>query len=676
MLSFEQAGLGSRLRSCLAIAAELQLRHLGDVRAAGLTLDRLDVAARTAEREGELIGELRRIEWLDRTRQPGGLHARLEVIAAELGSEAAPPRRLIAVAIEGLAIRSDPRPIAWLELLAKQLARVQTVGARLLLLEELRRCRAVPDAPGAASETIDRLTSPVPDELPSRDRGMLLTTHADVARVCGRADTARRRMQVARTAVMGEPVEPYARRRLLEAFDRFGVARDEQSVPGGPPIAFAAPPDEPLTSHPSSGAALLIQSAWEAVRAGKSPAAAERLLKAAERLLNRPHADNKWLAALHETRESMAKTAGDEPRARQHRTRAAVLQFRLDEHAIPPPTNGAQEQGAPVRVELRRRPDGLGVRPAGGGHEAERVATSGFGSILARPERPPVEELVRWVARGEQTFGPAAAEALFTPEVRAALAARGERGVTLLLSSRDRRAHALPWELALAYAPAEVRAAIGRVERTAPAVAAVATAPLDAPRRVTLFCPPVAVNAPRTRAALALPDRYRVGGWNVRVEHAFGPTELERGVTTPAPSVVHFACPLVFSGGTAMLDVGTDGVPTVGRHLEREHLTASRLARAALPVDAAPVFVIDPPAVAGRLEGARQLLLRNLFAAELFTLVARPVLCTGFAPPGDRDALAEALVGGLAGALDPRAVARQRPDAALFMPTAAATPSA
>jgi len=668
MLSFEQAGLGSRLRSCLAGAAELQLRHLGDVRAAGLTLDRLAVAARTAEREGELVGELRRIEWLDHTRQPHGLHARLEEIAAELRRGAAPPRRLIAVAIEGLAVTSDPRPNGWLELLAEQLERVQTAGARLLLLGELCRCGPVPDPRREAADVIDRLTSSVPDAPPPRDRGMLLTTHADVARVCGRAATARRRMQAARMAVMGEPMEPYARRRLLEAFDRFGLGRDEQSALDGPAIALSVPPDEPLTSHPSSGAALLIQSAWEAGRAGMTPAAAEKLLEAAERLLDRPHADGKWLAALHETRESMAKTAGDEPRARRHRTRAAVLQFRLDEHAAPAPTNGSPEQGAPVRVELRRRSDGLGVRPAGAGHEAERVATSEFGLLLALPEQAPVDELVRWVARREEEFGAAAAEALFTPDVREELKAGGERGLTLLLSSRDRRAHALPWELALESAPPDVRAAIGRIERTAPAVA-VATAPADAPRRVTVFCPPAAGTGLRIRAARPLEDRYRVGGWDVRVEHGFSPVELERGITTRAPSVAHFECSLVFSSGTAMLDVGTDGIPTVGRHLEREHLTASRLARAALPVDAAPLFVMDPPAVAGRLEFARQLLLRNLFAAELFTLVARPVLCTGFAPPGDRDALAEALVDGLADALDPRAVARERRYAALFVPS-------
>src|ERR1700754_2387641 len=115
-------------------------------------------------------------------------------------------------------------------------------------------------------------------------------------------------------------------------------------------------------------------------------------------------------------------------------------------------------------------------------------------------------------------------------------------------------------------------AASGRAPPAAPA----SPVPPDAPRRVTLFCPPTAGTGPRTRAAVELQDRYRVGGWNVRVEHAFGPAELERAITTRGASVVHFACPLVFSGGTAMLDVGTDGISTVGRHLEREHLTASR----------------------------------------------------------------------------------------------------
>ena len=643
-LAFESAGLSTRARGCYVRIAELQLRGIHDVRAAGLTLDRIDGVHAESESFDWVGVRLRRIEWAGRMQSGTGARDELDALVEDLRAHAAPPRCFVAAAIEGLALDDQRDPSDHLRLMVEQLKRIESAGARLTLLGQLYRCAPVHCEDTALLRHLDQLARPVAvTGVDARDRAILELSAAELARVCGRRTAAQRRLGAAFEAFVATGTDAYVDRRLLQAASRFDAKAATETV-----TKLAA--DDASDSHPTLNAALLIAGAKQILGEAQREGLAETLLQRAESLLDRSTSfGGHWAAAVHEARATLASQRDDEQQARVHVTQAKALNAQLAdgrEH------NGGHGPGADAPsarsalvVTFARVPDGLRVQaelPDGTRHKW--TETDRLGELLAKPDRAPVEALVEWLVNDYGEWLLAALPALIPPGVAEA----GGPRLDLLIRSVDRRVQALPWELAVASAPAALRERLGAVERSAPGIDAPPASASIPHRRVTVLVP--AAGDPGTGVPAA--ERYRAAGWEVRTCDSFEAGELQGALRDFEPAVVHARCPLVYSGGTAMLDQNRRGGRSGAWRPERELLPATRLACAlpSGPIET-PVFVLDPPATPSEPEFVRQLLMRNLLAAELHGLRGVPVIAAGLCPPAIADPLADALIE----ALDPPA---------------------
>ncbi len=146
-------------------------------------------------------------------------------------------------------------------------------------------------------------------------------------------------------------------------------------------------------------------------------------------------------------------------------------------------------------------------------------------------------------------------------------------------------------------------------------------------------------------------DLYRLydsAGYRVELLEAHDIGALTSYVADPTTAIVHIAAGIRLTfGGVVSLDLGRS---LSKRAMEGSDWTASLLGRALTGSGEAPLVVIDVPRPSSGSEAARQLVLRNRFAADLFdALTTSAVLATGLmadATPDSHETLLERLRAG------------------------------
>jgi len=651
-LLWSAAGFTTGTARCHTLAAELQLRGLQDVRGAGLTLRKADDAAPPAKTHEARWLRLRRAEWADRSGRAEEARRLIQDVIADLRADGAPADHLVQAAVEGLALSTgDPKP--FLELLAEQLERVEGAAGRLALLDGLWRC---PTPERGASELMGKVYDalPLPGEdalelLSRRDRGLLLLRHAEVARVCRRRRTARRRLRDAQEALQDE-LDIYGIRRLFAASGR---VEDDKPARHLLDPAIARGADE----HPLLRAALLLERAQRSARRSprllpwlqRSPVPG-LLQQAQATLAERAGPQGQWAPLMHAL---TAEVTADEATAQGHRVAAKRLYGRLDGRAQPPEAAA----GSAAVVSLRRDGSELLVTTRlPDGTEGESVASPGPWLSSALRDLPAADVAAyRRVARAFphdwSAFATEAAEVLVSPVLRDSGAA--EAPLSIRLEAGDRILAALPWELGLAPARAAGSPGLGTLFRTPqyespPPFAAGRRR--DGVLRVLALRPSQtterrAMRGPSATASLSLSDAYAIGAGSELTMLAAVPLQrLERTLRELRPDILHVSAPLTGMTGAVAIDLNAgESPPAAGR------LTATGLERllssAGPPL---PLIVLEPPGAPRANEQTQQLLLRNLFAMEVLTLTGgAPLIATGLMRYEQQDRLYEALRHGL-----------------------------
>ena len=348
---WSRLGSGDNVSRCRVRSAELQLRGMGNFRAAA---QRLDQARRSRPRRGEdawtrcaLLGA--RFQG-DNGKREAGLQIVQDTIAA-LVERKRPPRALIMAAIEGLALAADDRTAGpYLELLCDQLGRVSPVG-RLVLLDGLAGCSTTRGDPRLLARLRRLVPSPVRggaayDELGEGDRLLMLMRDAELDRVTGRPEHARRTLREVCAALdRGAVATP--RLQLLEAAARAGADDVVRTVTAHHLSDSAL--EERVS--PTFDGAVLVHAAANV----DEPEVRAELLRRAGAVLDRstapperstaPSEDpakpagpaiapaSRWTALLCELLGDDAERAGHHEEARMNRRRAVTLYDELDDTA-------------------------------------------------------------------------------------------------------------------------------------------------------------------------------------------------------------------------------------------------------------------------------------------------------------------------------------------------------
>jgi predicted negative regulator of RcsB-dependent stress response/peptidoglycan hydrolase-like protein with peptidoglycan-binding domain len=185
---WQNAGSAEGVARCWARAASLQLRTAGSLRQAGLLLRQAQAADPPSDGAAWLDVTLLQAELADRTGNGAEAHHIVNRALAELERQDAPPRQLVRAALEGLAVTSDPAPDRYLRAIVGQLGQVSPASARLVLLDELRRCPALASADAALVAELRRLVGHGLDAVSTMrpdDEALLALRAAQVDRVAG-----------------------------------------------------------------------------------------------------------------------------------------------------------------------------------------------------------------------------------------------------------------------------------------------------------------------------------------------------------------------------------------------------------------------------------------------------------------------------------------------------------
>jgi peptidoglycan hydrolase-like protein with peptidoglycan-binding domain len=163
------------------------------------------------------------------------------------------------------------------------------------------------------------------------------------------------------------------------------------------------------------------------------------------------------------------------------------------------------------------------------------------------------------------------------------------------------------------------------------------------------------IQAQRGHASLGtdLASLYVDHGFSVDVLDEPDPGQLLAMLGRKTYQVLHLAAPIAEtrSSSELFLRLGAESTRLRSATVFSTSLLAKQL-RAARP--AAPLVIVDVPRPASVTESLRQLVLRNVFAAQLFAFASLPVvLATGLGEPDEQWMLSERLVLGLAERLEP-----------------------
>jgi hypothetical protein len=715
--------LGSRegVCRCSVRGAALQLRWMGNLLEASM---RLDQARRTGvERGGDawtrctLVGA----ELLGRTGEAARALRLVDDVIAALERNRRRPRAFIAAALQGLALSAETAPDRYLELLCDELVLVTPATARLNLLDGLARCAPLTGATPRLKHRLRRLV-PAPSKsaaafahLPERDVALLSLRDAELDRVLGRADAARRTLEHAQRVL-----EVDAPRAARQAVLRTALRAEAQPVVESLGDRELGDLEAGRGGTPALDAAVALEAASRLADPGERA----RLLGIAQGLLEREGTPlSRWPAVLSELQAREAER-GDRPEeARAHWLRAVELYEGLEDDA------GRDRVLQQVTAKRRTLTADNDVRATIHLREGEMVVETEWQrrrqSMVADPgERPLVAALLRSpaVESGVATDAeivsrllddPAAVGGELASLLLAAmpdgLAPTGGHLVDLGLRAKQAPVRALPWELAahdLERAglrlfrraprtrgePGDVRAlqyALTRIGHGELAVDGIPgprtrSALEDAQRDLGMpvtgeadavtvqrvhaavtgrRAPRVAIVRPTRRAeeltfrgsrqgGVSLELFYERAGFRPDVLDGPTPEELEAELGRRPAAIVHMTVGLVDHHGTAALDL-LAAPRTKGRPSAAVRLTATTLGWLIPRELPAPLVIVDVPAPPGKHEGVKQLLLRNAFAAEAMAVgTVRALLATGLARYGRQHRLYETLVGGLAAGCD------------------------
>ena len=707
---WSQLGSNESVCRCYVRGAELHLRGTGDI---NLVDGRLDQARRTRVRPGEdawrrlrLLGaEVQLHKGANRRREA---EKHIDDVIAALSERPSPPRALVDAAQRGLAFAGGDAQPRYLELLCDQLGQVTPASARLALLAPLAQCPVL-NGPTALRRRLRALV-PLTTEadtyahLPAGDLALLSLRDADVERVAGHADTARRIVRAA-YETLGPGAPATVRHELLKAAVRTGDRELTAELAGRLGDAAGA--------SPLLEASLLIEAA-EAVGPGTER---ETLLSAAWSAFERDGAAvSGWLARALKLEADDAQRRGDETRARAERRRAIERYKALGDFSSAHEAahdSGAEEVAADAsgmllpheaRVTVRLRADELtiSVRRLGHGRKVHRVTQ----------EPPLVKELVdtrAFVGRASSPVvvrrmldDPAALGEQLAGLLSAALGRDAERPSTpgssfdIGLRTRDTVIRALPWELGarpLAATgiflfrraprtrgvPADVRAvqaALGGLavdgilgERTDAAIREfqaghklpltgipdVATVLRLQSLRTGDHAPRVVVVRPSRRlehtayrgarqSGVPVDWHYELAGFKVLVLESPTGEELQRTLERQPAAILHLNLGLVDHHGTPAIDLAPYA-GLKGRSAAGGRLTGTALDSLLPSRGLSPLVILDATAPQSRRELVTQLLLRNAFAGELVSCAnVRAALAVGLRHYKFQKELTETLV--------------------------------
>jgi hypothetical protein len=665
-LLWSAAGFATGTARCHTLVAELQLRGLGDVRGAGLTLKRAAHAEPPAASGEARWLRLRKAEWADRASWDEEAHQLVDSVIEDLQAAGAPAHDLVRAAVEGLALATRPEPERFLRTLVTQLGEVQGAAARLTLLDSLWRCPTVRDVDSGLLRRFEQALQLPPAEdlerLSRRDRGLLTLRHAEVARVCRHRRDARRRLTAAQD-LLGGDAGIYAVRRVHAAEGR---VEDDRLARHLTDPALTTTSDD----HPLLKAALALEHAERVIQRRallpgqkRQRSRVSAALALARTVLSEGAGpEGRWAALLHDL--SARVEAADA--AKDHRRQAERIHDRLAAKV------GPGDDGEPSVTRIGLEWDGeellVRIRTPDGSEESQ----------ILDPERDPLarlagagrygvdayHRLARAFPRDWPEFAAQAAAVLLPPSLRTAGSA--EAPLTLRLEVDDPALAALPWELAVRQARAEGADGVGILYR-APSGAIASRAATarsgSTVLRVLVLRPSReaqrrAVRGAAATASLSIADAYRLQGpVDLSMLDTASLTKLRDALERLEPDVLHIAAPLAASGGAPAVDLSADDPSSV----ESKRLTTTGLERLlSAPGGRTPLIVLEPPGPPRTSELVHQLLLRNAFAAEVLELTGgEPLIATGLVRYAEQDRLYQTLRTALDEAGTPRTVAER-----------------
>jgi AAA ATPase domain len=598
----DAARAGAPARRLAAARLQIELRAVGDFRAASGTLDRVWPLVVNADDYDALLVRLYRVEWqAEGLGERGIAAAELRLLIADLVADGAPRSHRVRAAIAGLAL-GDPEA-DHLEALVRELELVQPPAARLGMLRELRRVARIGD--GAAGERLRDLTGSTPadgtPEVPDPgDARLLRLTAVEVERAVAGNHPAADVLRSVRGGGLWVDAE------WIEAAARIGLEGGTADRAHGLLRRLA-------TSEPGRAAAAALAVAGARLGRQASPDyGALDALAIAEGALAGQEGPSRQFALLAELR---GRQAGDLADA----NRAASLYDRLGDRPgvarIEAIAHGREERSQPYELLIP-----IGASPP--------YVTSDPGSTAW--------QLAELFAQDWRRLAASLAEQLKMLAHQQDVPLLHE---PLRLVLHDHRLHVVPWELALAAerppAGSLVRAQpLHRAEEWLREVfGAFADAPSRTPLeavldwwRAELFLPRAlvvdALDLPVDDATAAYADAgidaMHVQLWDVE--------ELARYAKEPI-NVLHLRATLSEARGGAGLDLTMNRGPAVPAKELRRIVAGMRT------LGAAPLIVLDPPDPPDPVEATRQLCLRNTFAGELFELgLTSSVIAAGLLP--------------------------------------------
>jgi hypothetical protein len=545
-----------------------------------------------------------------------------------------------------------------------------------------------------------------PPGLRARDRHILTLIDADLDRFLGRHVEAR--LKLAKNTRLAQPNIAGALWWLQVALDVDGVGSNLGWL-----VELVEPDRSGREAAPLARAAVALLGASAATAAAQSHTAARFLRVAHRALDSDRANHGRWLPRLHEQLAMEAITDGSPAEAERHRQLARDLYARLGDEvaaksvaADGPLDRYLRGPESPTNViELTMAGDAITARTLVSSRTMRVVISEPGDRVVAElgrngPFGRAVADLVLvgTIGRllGELAFGPGGSWAeTLTPNHPLAIRLLDQTLAALpweLMSDRSGRLARDPcicylhrvrttdqpdghevWALQRALRESgfpvaedgllgrETRAAIVAVQERAGLpptgipdgrTEQLVLARLSA-RTVMLVRPRGGGDAMSSRAyrhsSLPIESIYNGNGLTVTVMEAPALSALAATLTERPPAILHIEAGLLEDSGQPLLDLAGEWELSESRASESDRYGASSLGSALASLVPKPIVVLDPPAPRSGPELARQLLLRNAFASELYALGgARAMLGLGLAAYGDYMELWGAVIQGLA----------------------------